>query len=134
MLGARARPLLAGLDSDEPSRFWEAHATCPTDTLGDEMLWTCACCGYQRVKWTPRTWTEAQVSAVVRARCEGKNPRVLKGARGFVYLGARYAPDRPLTCPSCQMTFYPGDSVISPPPERVRRPRRGPRARARAAQ
>jgi len=102
------------------SEFTEAGSTCQPGTLGAVMLWTCACCGFKRVKWTPRTWTEAQVSAVVRARCEGHHPKALKGARGFVYLGQSYAPDKPVKCPSCRKKFYPGDSVTEPVPERRR--------------
>lgn len=91
------------------------------------MLWTCACCGFKRVKWTPRTWTETQVSAVVRARCEGHSPRALKGARGFVYLGQTYAPDAPVRCPRCRKDFYPGDSIsVDVPVRRKTRSERRP--------
>ena len=75
------------------------------------MLWTCARCSYSRVRWRPKTWTEAQVGAVARARCEGKSSSVLKGARGFVFLGDKFAADTPIRCPSCCQKFYPGDSL-----------------------
>ena len=85
------------------------------------MLWTCACCGFQQVEWRPQTCSEAQVKKVVRARCRGRTPKVLEGARGFVYLGDAYAPDRPVKCPRCRQSFYPGDSVRSAVPEHGQR-------------
>lgn len=87
------------------------------------MLWTCACCGYEAVPWSPKTWSEADISAVARARCAGRSPRALKGARGFVFLGSRYAADAPVRCPSCLKAFYPSDTLTSTVPRRRASPR-----------
>ncbi len=75
------------------------------------MLWTCSRCDYDRVSWTPKTWSEAQIGAVARARCEGRETGLLRGARGFVFLGNRYAVDAPVRCPKCRQKFFPGDSL-----------------------
>ena len=75
------------------------------------MLWICAHCGYNRVSWRPRAMTEAQVSAVARAHCQGKQTRALQKARGFVFIRKHYMLDEPIRCPCCGQKFFPGDSL-----------------------
>ena len=93
------------------------------------MLWTCPCCDYDRVSWRPKTWTEAEVGAIARACCEGRRTTALRGARGFVFLGDRFAADAQIRCPRCRQKFYPGDTLD----RRLSRSKSTPKATSRPA-
>ena len=75
------------------------------------MKWTCAHCGYDRVSWRPRLWTESQVSSLARSRATGQTNRALREGRGFVLLNGQYALDSLIRCPCCKRRFYPGDAL-----------------------
>ena len=75
------------------------------------MNCTCIHCGYERVSWQPRLWTEAQVGNLARMRANQQPPTPLPDGRGFVLFEGRYALDRSLRCSHCRRTFYPGDAL-----------------------